>query len=162
MSVAEAHAPLPAVHVRRTINATPAEVFAAWTDPITLAQWFGSPEVEVTEAVLDARVGGAYRIVMRGLESGRRNTLFGTYTEVRHPERLAFTWRIERTDETASPESLVTVDLVPLDGARTEIRLTHAQLSTEDARRGVKRGWNASFDKLDRLLTHRPTTEGTD
>ena len=50
MTVVEADAPLPPVHVRRVINAAPDEVFAAWTDPTLLAKWLGSPEVRVEQA----------------------------------------------------------------------------------------------------------------
>ncbi len=95
MSVAEAEAPLPPVLIRRVINAPREDVFAAWTDPAILAKWFGPPEVTVAQAEIDARVGGTYRIVMRG-DSGAINDNYGTYQEVLFPERLVFTWNIER------------------------------------------------------------------
>ena len=160
MSVTETQADLPPVNVRRVINAPPAQVYAAWTDPNILAKWLGSPEVTVTEADVDARKGGGYRVVMRGTDTGRINTLFGTYRELSFAERLVFTWQSQRADGTISPESVVTVDLAPVEGARTEIRLTHARLSTEDARRSVRRGWGSSFDKLDSLLAQQQTTGG--
>ena len=152
--------PLPPVHVRRVINAPPADVFAAWTDPAILVHWYGAAEVAVADAAVDAREGGAYRIVMRGLQTGRTSCVFGTFTEFRVPERLAFTWQFERADGTLSPQSLVTVDLAARDGSKTEIRLTHALLSTEDLRRGVRRGWSASFDKLDRFFASHRATRG--
>ncbi len=160
MSMAEAESPLPPVLVRRIINAPREEVFAAWTDPAILVKWFGSSEVTVTHAEVDARVDGAYIIVMRGAESGRTSSLLGTYTAFRSPERLAFTWQIERADGQVSPQSMVTVDFAALNGPRTEIRLTHTLLSTEDARQGVRRGWGSSFDKLDSLLAPQHTSKG--
>ena len=160
MTVVEAEAPLPPVHVRRVINAPPEEVFGAWTDPMLLAKWLGSPEVRVEQAQVDAREGGTYRVHMRGLESGRLNELFGTYTEVSFPKRLAFTWQVVRQDGDTSRESIVTVDFIPLDEERTEVRLTHALLPTEDDRRGVKRGWGSSFEKLDALLATTLESKG--
>ena len=160
MTVVEADAPLPPVHVRRVINAAPDEVFAAWTDPTLLAKWLGSPEVRVEQAAVDAREGGTYRVHMRGMESGRLNELFGTYTEITPPTRLAFTWQFVRQGGEVSPESIVHVDFVPVDGSRTEVRLTHALLPSEDDRRGVKRGWGSSLEKLDALLAPTHPTEG--
>ena len=163
MSMTEAQAspvPLAPVQVRRVIAAPPADVFAAWTDPTILAEWFGSMDVTVTHAEVDAREGGAYRIVMRGAQTGRLSNLFGTYTTMRVPERLAFTWHIEGADGAISPQSLVTVDFAALDRSRTEISLTHTLLSTEDARRGVRRGWGGSFDKLNNFFTAQRTTRG--
>ncbi len=157
MTAVEAAAPLPPVHARRVINAPQAEVFEAWTDPTLLAKWLGSPEVSIERAEVDARAGGSYRVWMRGMESGRVNELFGTYTEVTFPTRIAFTWQFVRQSGEVSPQSIVSVDFIPLDNDRTEIRLTHALLPTEDDRRGVKRGWGSSFEKLDALLasTHK-------
>lgn len=34
-------APVPALTIRRTFAAPRARVFAAWTDPKVLAEWFG-------------------------------------------------------------------------------------------------------------------------
>ena len=160
MSMAEAETPLPPVLVRRIIMAPREEVFAAWTDPVILAKWFGSAEVTVIQADVDAVVDGAYRIVMRGAESGRTSCLFGTYTVFRPPERLAFTWQFERAAGQASAQSMVTVDFAVLNGCRTEIRLTHALLATEEVQQGVRNGWGSSFDKLDSLLASQHTNKG--
>ena len=156
----ETEASLPPVHVSRVINAPREAVFAAWTDPAVLAKWFGPPEVTVTQAVIDARVGGAYRFVMQG-DSGVINDNYGTYRDVVFPERLVFTWHIERRGGGgAASESLVTVELRACDAATTEITLTHERLTTEAATRGVRYGWSTSFEALDALLAQKLSTRG--
>jgi uncharacterized protein YndB with AHSA1/START domain len=50
--------------VERTYAASPARVFAAWSDPETKARWFGGSDEANGEYELDFRIGG--REVSRG------------------------------------------------------------------------------------------------
>ena len=66
----------------RTLPASPARVFAAWTTAETMKQWFCPGEdMTVPVAELDAREGGHYRIVMQN-KNGE-----STYLRIRHTER---------------------------------------------------------------------------
>lgn len=133
----------PALVVHRVLPAPPEDVFAAWTNPDSLARWM-SPFSQA-EASLDLRVGGAFRIVMKGL--GQEIEHVGEYREIDPPRRLVFTWRSAYTGATPS---VVTVDLRP-NGDRTEMTLTHAQLPPDqiEPHRG---GWGSILDHLDRYL----------
>jgi uncharacterized protein YndB with AHSA1/START domain len=51
--------------IRRLIRAPREDVFAAWTDPSSIAQWMCPGGIKTAEAQLDARVGGKFRIVMK-------------------------------------------------------------------------------------------------
>ena len=54
----------PSLTIKRRLNAPPAKVYAAWTDPQMIARWFGPAGVESVEAETDLRVGGRYHIIM--------------------------------------------------------------------------------------------------
>lgn len=155
MKAAKAELVLPLVRVVKTIQASQMDVFAAWTDPIILAKWYGPPEVSVVEAKMDARVGGRYRIVMHG-DSGSLHNNYGVYREVICPERLVFTWNIERVGEIKSVrESLVTVEICAYDESTTEVTLIHELLKSEGDRRGVGHGWSTSLEALNELLREK-------
>ena len=136
-------APQHALVVTRLLPASPERVFAAWTTPAALCRWM-SPYGEA-EAEVDARVGGRFRIVMKG--PGREIEHTGEYRELDPPRRLAFTWRSEYTGPLPS---LVTVDLRPV-GDGTEMTLTHAQLPADqvEPHRG---GWGAIVQQLEEYL----------
>ena len=53
----------PALTLQRRLNAPPARVFEAWTDPKKLVRWFGPAETvpETVRAEMDVRVGGRFR-----------------------------------------------------------------------------------------------------
>ena len=51
--------------IRRIVDASPERVYAAWTNPALLAQWWGPPGSIVTIVECDIRVGGQYRFAIQ-------------------------------------------------------------------------------------------------
>ncbi len=79
----------------RTFDASPEEVYRAWTDPSVIKRWFGpTPEFSTTIAEVDLKVGGKYRIGMKSPD-GELYVATGVYQEIVPNEKLAFTWRWE-------------------------------------------------------------------
>lgn len=140
------------VEVRRTYAASPAEVYAAWTNPEALGTWFG-PTVDLTTIVhaLDLRVGGRYRIEMRPA-TGETHIVTGTYQELDAPHRLAFTWRWENA--AVDEETLVAIDLRSA-GPGTELVLTHSRFASEKSRDGHTAGWEGCLTRLGGALAGR-------
>lgn len=134
----------PSLTLRRWLNAAPARVYAAWTDPEKLAQWWGpgTPD-DVVVADMDIRVGGDFHIGFA--YAGERHNVHGTYQEVVPGEKLVFSWYWKSTPERVS---LVTVRCRP-DGEGCMLTLIHEQFSDEAARLGHTRGWTASLNKLE-------------
>jgi uncharacterized protein YndB with AHSA1/START domain len=139
----------PSLTLKRRLNAEPAKVYAAWTDPQKIARWFGPAAVKAgTErASIDARVGGRYRVSF-DMEDGEHSEVGGIYRDLVPDRRLVFTWAWHTTPER---ESLVTVTLQP-DGDGTLLTLTHEQFFDITARDGHARGWTGALDKLENLL----------
>jgi uncharacterized protein YndB with AHSA1/START domain len=138
----------PSLSLTRRINAPPAKVFAAWTDPQKIKRWWG-PEAtdETLLAETDVRVGGRFRIVFR-MASGEEHDVRGVYREVAPNEKLVFTWSWRTMPER---ESLVRIELQP-DGAGTLLTLTHEQFFDEAARDSHRQGWTGALQKLARLF----------
>jgi uncharacterized protein YndB with AHSA1/START domain len=74
----------------RMIDAPPAKVFRAWTDPALLVQWFAPLPWTTPKAELDVRPGGSNMVVMRGPD-GTEFPNRGVYLEVVENQRLVFT-----------------------------------------------------------------------
>jgi uncharacterized protein YndB with AHSA1/START domain len=139
----------PSLTLKRRLNAAPAKVYAAWTDPQKIARWFGPASVKAgsEQASIDARIGGRYRVSFT-MENGEYSEVGGVYREVVPNEKLVFSWAWHSTPER---ESLVTVSLQP-DGDGTLLTLTHEQLFNQAARDGHERGWNGALDKLENYV----------
>jgi uncharacterized protein YndB with AHSA1/START domain len=140
---------LPVVQLRRTYQAPRERVFRAWTDPKELARWF-HPSAEYSTVIpeLDFRVGGKYRLEMHH-KGGNVHKLFGTYREIKPPERVAFTWSWD--SDPNKTESLVTVEFRDL-GAATEIMLSHELLPNAEERGKHEHGWTGCMEQLANYL----------
>jgi uncharacterized protein YndB with AHSA1/START domain len=137
----------PSLTIKRRLNAPPAQVFAAWTDPQKIKQWFGPGQVRCTHAEFDPRVGGRYVIAAQAPD-GEKHQVEGVVREIVPDQKLVYTWYWHTMPER---ESLVTVELKP-DGSGTLLTLTHAQFADEDARDRHQFGWNGALDKMEKFL----------
>jgi uncharacterized protein YndB with AHSA1/START domain len=139
----------PSLTLKRRLNAPPAKVYAAWTDPEKVVRWFGPSQVVAgsVRADIDARIGGRYRISFK-MQDGEHHEVAGVYREMVPNQRLTFSWAWHSTPER---ESQVTVSLKP-DGDGTLLTLHHEQMFDEAARDGHESGWIGTLDKLERYL----------
>jgi uncharacterized protein YndB with AHSA1/START domain len=147
MSAQPAVATKPSLTIKRRLNASPAKVYAAWTEPKNLTQWFGPPGSTMLEAVADVRPGGRYKLVAQSPE-GERHEVGGVYREVVPGEKLVFTWAWHSTPER---ESVVTVTIKP-DGEGTLLTLLHEHFYDVEARDRHQYGWGGALDKLESFV----------
>jgi uncharacterized protein YndB with AHSA1/START domain len=159
--------------ISRVLNAPRERVYKAWTDPKLMAQWWGPKEFTNPECTIDARPGGAFRIVMRGPD-GTEFPYRGVFREVVPPERLVYTddcsrmpdeWhdRIDPNRDKRAPkpslESVTTVTFEALSDRRTKltVRTLFATVAVRDAmiRMQITEGWTESLDKLEAVLSPR-------
>jgi uncharacterized protein YndB with AHSA1/START domain len=139
------------LEIKRLIKAPRERVYAAWTDPVQLRQWFGPENVQTRNLIVDARVGGEFRWDLVNSE-GENMTMRGEYRELRPGKKIVFTWQWEDDEDWQNHISIVTVELYDREGD-TELRLTHEQLPNEESRDGHTRGWNSALDKLEKLFS---------
>lgn len=128
------------------------QVFAAWTEPDLLRRWWAALQGwETSDARVDLRPGGRYRLAMRDGEL--EYAVGGEYVEVAPPERLVYTWTWEGGAEimAGSEDTLVTVEFAE-DGGGTEVRLTHERFAGERIRDLHGEGWTGCLDNLGRAL----------
>ncbi|MFL6078096.1 MAG: SRPBCC domain-containing protein [Mycobacteriales bacterium] len=138
-----------------TFDASREEVFAAWTEPARLAEWFG-PRGFTTPAdriALSLRPGGAWRAVLVGPD-GTEAVLHGTYREIAGPDRLVFT--TGDPDNTAGESGSVATVTLHDRGGRTEMVFRQAGVNTTEAHLNAARaGWVQFFERLaDHLSRH--------
>ena len=131
----------------RIYDASPEEVWRAWTDPEALMQWFGPDAGKVSAAELDVRAGGRYHVAFSTLD-GTQHDVSGVYREVQRGRKLVFTWAWKSTPER---ESLVSLTFRPM-GDGTELIVRHEHFFDAEARDRHEGGWAGSLDKLERFL----------
>src|SRR5215469_4929747 len=109
--------------VKKLIKAKRDRVFAGWTAPDLMKQWYAPDEMTGPTASCDPRVGCKSRVDMMGRLMGEEasGTVTGKYIKIIPGELLVFTWRWEGDP---SPETVVTVELAEASGG-TEVTVTH-------------------------------------
>jgi uncharacterized protein YndB with AHSA1/START domain len=130
---------------RRTIKASPEQVYNAWLDPVTMRRFMSPrPDMHVSEARSDARVGGRFFVLMQGDKPYPHE---GTYLELVPYSRLAFTWEAPWS----APGTRVDISLTPV-AEGTEVVLTHGKFMSEESRDNHLQGWTGILGKLDALF----------
>ncbi|MGV3710533.1 MAG: SRPBCC family protein [Gemmatimonas sp.] len=138
--------PVAQLTVRREIAATPEELFDAFLDAESLAEFMRPDSDRKSDVTNDPRVGGAFEIIMHTNKNGDvRHT--GHYKVVDRPNKLVYTWNSPSAGQT---DSLVTVLFQAIEGqkARTEVILSHALLPDSQVK-GHTGGWTRIIELLE-------------
>ena len=142
------------LRVTRRFEAPREDVFDAWINPDVLRRWWAAdPSWDSPLAEVDAREGGRYRLSMRDGQSGATHTVVGEYTEIKRPDRLAFTWEWEGgpAEMRGSEATQVVVEFND-SGGGTEVVLTHTGFASDAIRDEHTKGWEAVLANLARQV----------
>ena len=132
--------------VKRTIPATVDELFDAWLDADSLAQWMLPGDHRPNTVSVDARVGGKFEIIMHHQDGSKPH--YGEYRSIERNKKLVFTWHSNATRHT---ETLVTVEFIAANDS-TEIVLTHERLPDHESGLSHTRGWTRGLELLEAHL----------
>ena len=122
--------------LRRSYDATPAELWSAWTEPDRISRWLGSISGDRT-------VGGEILLTMTP-----QDIPVLRIEACDEPHRLAVIW-----SSTGEPDSQVELLLEPL-GESTQLTLRHSLVSEERAA-GLGCGWEDFLNRLHESLAGR-------
>jgi uncharacterized protein YndB with AHSA1/START domain len=140
------------IRAERVFDAPRERVWAVWTDPHLISEWWGPRGTTATVDHADVRPGGSWRFVIRNDSDGGENAFRGTYREIVPPERLVLTFEWEGLPGHVSVETAVFEDL----GKRTKVITTSLFHTTEERdgtlSSGMERGMNDTYARLDELL----------
>jgi uncharacterized protein YndB with AHSA1/START domain len=139
------------IRIEREFDAPRDRVFAVYTDPELIPEWWGPRGTTTIVDKMDVRSGGDWRFIMRdsdGSESGFR----GTYREVSPPDRIVQTFEWEGMPGYVSVETATFEDL----GDRTKVTTTSVFHTVEERdgmlQSGMESGLSETYARLDELL----------
>lgn len=137
------------VVVKRSYPASPARVFAAWSDPAALVRWYTPGDDSWSSRIVahDFRVGGVKQISF-GPRDGVQYFEDCRYEDIVADRRLCFSMTIARSEERITT-SMVTVELLEIEGG-TEVVVTDQLVILDggDTEREREKGWGETLDKL--------------
>lgn len=146
------------VVITRIYEAPPEVVFKAWTDPKQLMKWFGPKHFTNPICEVDAREGGAWKIVMRS-PGGTDHPCEGIYEEFVPPSLLVFTNNAVDQDGKLILEGHTTVRFEDHDRGFTKLTLTTRAVALVPSAvinlKGMEAGWTQSLEKLTEIFGRR-------
>jgi uncharacterized protein YndB with AHSA1/START domain len=144
------------IHTERVFEALRDRVFAAFTDPELIPEWWGPRDTTTVVDEMDVRPGGSWRFVLRNSD-GTETAFRGTYREVTPPERIVQTFEWEGMPGHVSVETATFEDL----GDRTKVTSTSLFHTPEERdgmlASGMESGMNETYARLDELLARLAT-----
>jgi uncharacterized protein YndB with AHSA1/START domain len=155
----QAHAPAATVttptdreiRIERVFDAPRDRVFAVYTDPELIPEWWGPRGTRAIVDEMDVRPGGSWRFRVDD-SSGTETAFRGTYREITAPERIVQTFEWEGMPGYVSVETATFEDL----GDRTKVITTSLFHTTEERDgmlgSGMEGGMNETYARLDELL----------
>jgi uncharacterized protein YndB with AHSA1/START domain len=143
---------VPTITIIREFDHPRERVFRAFTDPDLYARWIGPRSLTTKITKWAARTGGEWAFV--NLQDGQEvASFYGSFHEVRAPERLVWTFTWEGEPDGVSLE---TMTFAELPGGRTRVTGVSVVDSFEarDAilASGMEVGVVEGYEKLDELL----------
>jgi uncharacterized protein YndB with AHSA1/START domain len=145
-------APRP-LTLSRTFAAPRERVFACWSSAERMKRWFSPEGVDVPEAEIDCRPGGAFVICMR-MPDGTEHWCRGAFGEVAPPERLSFDCEVSTGGKVGFRVHTL-VEFAAEHGA-TRMSVEQSYEIYDPAFRNVvegsAEGWRTTLDKLDREI----------
>lgn len=157
--------PNPALDLvlERTIAVAPERVWAAWTEPELIVQWFTPAPWKTVSAEIDLRPGGGCVTTMESPE-GERFPNAGCYLQVEPNRLLVFTsvmgadFRpIALGDGPGDLGFTARIEIAPAPGGGTHYRAiamhAHEDACAQHAAMGFAEGWGAALDQLVALMS---------
>lgn len=142
--------------LERIFDAPPERVYAAWTDPETLPQWWAPRPFTTTNVEMDVRPGGVFNSVMKS-EDGTEYPNTGVFLEVVPNRKLVTTdafgpgWI-----PSGQPFMVAQMTFEPAPGGKTKYtaRAMHwnADTKAQHEQMGFQEGWGICADQLAEVL----------
>jgi len=163
------HQPDPKLDLvlERTVDIPPHEIFAAWTRPELITQWFTPAPWTTIDAEVDLRPGGIFRTVMRSPE-GEEFPGTGCVLEVVENRKFVWTGALQpgfrpRTAEgpQADHAPFVFTGLISLEPHGTGTKYTAIAIHGDEegcakhSAMGFHAGWGAALDQLVAMVKAR-------
>jgi len=136
--------------VRRTVPATPAQVYEVWLDHRSPGSpWFGT-----ARAIIHPVVDGLFYHCVD--HAGRSWAHYGRFVALEPGRRIQHTWMSEAT---RGLESIVTVTL-EARGGDTEVTLRHENVPDDEMGRTHAEGWGFVLGAIAERFAGRPAAAG--
>lgn len=137
------------VRFQRVLRAPAERVYRAFIDPDALCKWLPPHGFTGRMHVMDARVGGGYRMSFTNLSNGQSHSFASTFLELVPGERIR---HADRFDDPNLPGEMVTTISLKTTLVGTEVNIEQAGIPEVIPPEACCLGWQESLALLALLV----------
>jgi uncharacterized protein YndB with AHSA1/START domain len=137
------------VRLHRVLRASPERVYRAFLDADAMAKWLPPNGFTGKVHLLDARVGGSYKMSFTNFTTGKSHSFGGKFLELKPNERICHTDKFD--DPNLPGEMQTTVVLRPVF-CGTELSITQEGIPAAIPVEACYLGWQESLQLLAQLV----------
>ncbi|MGZ3690476.1 MAG: SRPBCC family protein [Pseudobdellovibrio sp.] len=154
----------PPIEIRRQFAVSVKKLFQAFTSAEALKAWWWPKDLYADKVNLDFKIGGRYFINMQGSTKGGGAGMTGQFTEIIENRRIVMTDQFanEQGQAITAKEAnmagdwpataTIILEFDDLENDRSQLHLIQNGIPF-DVQEDCVKGWEQSFDKLDKYLT---------
>jgi len=135
----------------RQLDVAPGAVWACWTQPALLTQWFCPAPWRATDFEVDLRPGGKFKSIIRG-PAGEEMPQSGCFLEIVPERRLVWTDAMEEDYRPrGTPFMTGTLTFEPVGGGtlyKAVVLHSSAEKKAEHEAMGFQEGWGKAAEQL--------------
>jgi uncharacterized protein YndB with AHSA1/START domain len=137
------------VRLHRVLRAKPEKVYRAFLEVDALARWLPPNGFTCKVDLLEAKIGGKFRMSFRNFTTGNGHSFGGTYLELVPGERLRYT---DKFDDANLPGEMITTVILSAVSCGTELNVVQEGIPAVIPTEMCYLGWQDSLDHLARLV----------
>lgn len=148
----------------RRIDAAPAAIYRAFTDPSLLARWQAPGDMTATVHAFDLRIGGGYEMSLtypeternaRGKTTAREDRYTARFVELTPPSRIVETISFMTSDPAFMGEMIMEVTLREEHAGQTDVTIAFTTIPSGIRPEDNDEGTRLSLEKLAALVEQR-------
>jgi len=137
------------VRFHRVLPATPQRVYRAFLDADAMAKWLPPNGFTGKVHQMDARVGGAYKMLFTNFGTGKSHSFGGKYLELVPHERIRYT---DKFDDPNLPGEMQTTVTLKKVSCGTELNVVQGGVPEVIPAEACYVGWQESLNLLAKLV----------